>query len=176
MSSSLTSALTVRDQLLSAGLYLADASSLDRVQWAANGRKTTLVMRSDISSRDSDMEPAILSAILVLSEQGFFLTTDANWRGPSTISPHLYDTKASCVGVPPQVNPFRDDFSALLVHARSLQTQTASHEDALSVGFVRDNCLKFRHVLFEVREPLLPSITCLIRLSQAHLRVHCRGR
>lgn len=161
MSTSLTSAIAVRDQLLSAGLYLADASTLNRVQWAANGRKTVLVMHSDTSSRDSEMQPAILSAILVLSKQGFFLTSDANWRGPSTISPHLSDAKASCVGAPPQVNPFRDDFAAGLTHARALQAQTSRHEDALSVGFVRDNCLKFRHVLFKVctlSPPSTPSI------------------
>lgn len=152
MSSFLSSTVSVRDQLINAGFYLAHASSLDNVQWGANGRKSILLARPPNSSRPSEMSPAVLSAILVLSEQGFFLTSDANWKGPSEINPHLNDVKGTCIGTSPQVNLLRDDFTLLIDNARSLQSITATHEDALCVGFLRNQTLKFRHVLFEVRD------------------------
>ncbi|KAF8546827.1 hypothetical protein OG21DRAFT_1490782 [Imleria badia] len=149
MSSSLISSITVRDQLIGAGFYLTDSSTLNHVCWAVDGKKTVLFEEPNDPSSKTNMQPAVLSAIVVLSKQGFFLTRDANWRGPSEIIPHLHDVKASCLGVAARVNPFRDDFSALLVHARTLQASAASHEEALLVGFVHDNSIKFQHVLFQ---------------------------
>lgn len=143
MSSSLVSSIAIHDQLIGAGFYLADSSTLDRVRWAVDGRKTILFEEPNDPSFETDMQPAILSAILVLSEQGFFLTSDANWHGPSEITPHLYDVKGSCVGVAARVNPFRDDFSSLIAHARTLQVKAASHEETSSIGFVHDSSIKF---------------------------------
>ena len=169
MSSSLVSSIAIHDQLIGAGFYLADSSTLDRVRWAVDGRKTILFEEPNDPSSETDMQPAILSAILVLSEQGFFLTSDANWRGPSEITPHLYDVKGSCVGVAARVNPFRDDFSSLIAHARTLQVKAASHEETSSIGFVHDSSIKFRHVLFQVRH-WNASIVFLTYPSKAYCR------
>ncbi|KAG6370933.1 hypothetical protein JVT61DRAFT_10780 [Boletus reticuloceps] len=145
MSASLLSCMTIRDQLLGTGFYLADASTLDRVHWAVDGRKSILFEEPFDPTAESDLRPAVLTAILVLSDQRFFLTSDASWHGPSEITPRLYDVHASCIGVPPWVNPFHNDFSRLLVHAHALQAKVASHEETLPVGFVRNRSLKFQH-------------------------------
>ena len=150
MSSLLISSMAVCDLLITTSFYLTDSSTLDHIPWAVDGRKTVLFEMPKDPSTDSKMEPAIISTIIVLSEQGSFLTSDGNWCGPSEITPHLSDAKGSCIGMAPRVNPFHDNFSSLLEHARALQGQAALHEEAASIGFVCNNCIKFQHVLFQV--------------------------
>lgn len=118
MSSLLISSMAGCDLLIATGFYLTDSLTLDHVCWTVDGRKTVLFEMPKDSSTDFKMEPAVLSAIVILSEQGYFLTSDGNWCGPSEITPHLFDAKGSCIGMAPHVNPFCDDLSSLLEHTR----------------------------------------------------------
>jgi hypothetical protein len=82
--------------------------------------------------------------------------SDAGWRGPTKITPHLHDAKATCIGVAPcDMATFADDFLVCVQNARDLQQQIATPDIQLRLGFAgssqgQSNELKFRHVLFQV--------------------------
>jgi hypothetical protein len=88
-------------------------------------------------------------------DNNFWLTSDAGWRTPTPITPHLRDAKATCVGIIPRSLPFRDDFTVAVENAKNLQQQAATPDFNLRYGFAsngegQSTEIKFRHVLFEV--------------------------
>ncbi|KIK82480.1 hypothetical protein PAXRUDRAFT_832195 [Paxillus rubicundulus Ve08.2h10] len=111
---------------------------------------------NDIQSPDpSQKHLATLSTVVQIAHNNFWLTSDAGWRGSTTITPHLHDAKATCIGVAPHDTPiFLNDFPIAVDNARNLQQQTATPDLQLRYGFTcngqgQSTEFKFRHVLFE---------------------------
>ncbi|KAF9230627.1 hypothetical protein BU15DRAFT_83395 [Melanogaster broomeanus] len=148
----------IRDDLLHSGFYLGDHDLINRVHWAPNGRKDSFfvneAVQSHTSSSDDATELATLSAVVRIMDNNFWLTSDAGWRAPTSITPHLHDAKATCVGVAPRSGPFRPDFFVAVQNATNLQQQVATQDFNLRYGFActgegESTQIKFRHVLFE---------------------------
>ncbi|KAF9234971.1 hypothetical protein BU15DRAFT_65267 [Melanogaster broomeanus] len=110
----------IREELIDSSLYLGDRKILQHVEWKANGRKESLLVKEapptpsseeqKTSSENIVADLATLSAVVRVNDNGFWLTSDAGWRAPTNIAPHLHDAKGSCVGVSPATGIFRDDF------------------------------------------------------------------
>ncbi|KAF9234214.1 hypothetical protein BU15DRAFT_79234 [Melanogaster broomeanus] len=118
----------IREDLLQSGLYLADDTVLDHVQWRPNGRKNSLFINENSSQSSVDPQPelATLSAIVRVNDNNFWLTSDAGWRTPTKITPQLSDAKGTCIGIAPLTGIFHDDFLASIHNARTLQQRTAT--------------------------------------------------
>ncbi|KAF9232244.1 hypothetical protein BU15DRAFT_67650 [Melanogaster broomeanus] len=95
----------IREELIDSGLYLGDRKILQHVEWKANGRKESLFVKEAPPTPSSDSEEqkplsedivadlATLSAVVRVNDNGFWLTSDAGWRVPTNIAPHLHDAK-----------------------------------------------------------------------------------
>ncbi|KAF9233045.1 hypothetical protein BU15DRAFT_66911 [Melanogaster broomeanus] len=137
----------IREELIDSGLYLGDRKILQHVEWKANGRKESLFVKEAPPTPSSDSEEqkplsedivadlATLSAVVRVNDNGFWLTSDAGWRVPTNIAPHLHDAKGSCVGVSPVTGVFRDDFFIWVENARMLQQRIATPDSEERLGF-----------------------------------------
>ncbi|KIL68346.1 hypothetical protein M378DRAFT_21881 [Amanita muscaria Koide BX008] len=95
-------------------------------------------------------EPAILSAVVKISEEDYWLTSCGMWREPSPITPTLADVKPTCVGVVPPHAVFANDFRNVLNNVKMLMNMEGTRGMAQRKGvLVKNHQLRFRHVLFE---------------------------
>ncbi|KAF9232798.1 hypothetical protein BU15DRAFT_80809 [Melanogaster broomeanus] len=148
----------IRENLLHSGFYLGDQDLVHHVHWAPNGRKDSLFinkpLQSHTSSSDNATELTTLSTVVRIMDNNFWLTSDVGWRAPTSITAHLHDAKATCVGVAPRSGPFHADFLIAAQNATNLQQQIATPDFNLRYGFActgegESTQFKFRHVLFE---------------------------
>ncbi|KAF9231620.1 hypothetical protein BU15DRAFT_68179 [Melanogaster broomeanus] len=116
----------IREELIDSGLYLGDRKIPQHVEWKANGRKQSLFVK-EAPPTPSNKEQKSLSEDI--------LTSNAGWRGPTNIAPHLHDAKGSCVGVSPVTGVFRDDFFISVENTRTLQQQIATPDSEERPGF-----------------------------------------
>ena len=163
---------TIHQRLLESGLYLGDRSVREKVAWAQDGKSHKLVIKSSIPSaealamdNDSDSdgspnsalvpEPATLSAVVLLSDQDFWMVADAGYRGPGKFNREFADVKPSCSGGIPDVDPFKSDFAEVTANVHWLMDSIATRGFKQKKGFVTGPAdaprLKVRHILFEVR-------------------------
>ena len=152
----------LRQQLIESGTYLADPQLLDHVHWVPDGRRNVLVYNDELLGNDDAdgghvSGPAVLSAVVRVSDQSFWLTSDGGWRGPTDFTPFLHQVKATCLGIMPNedVGQFHWDWGAAVDNAQGLQSLIATPDFSVRLGFVgggNDGTghLRFRHILFEV--------------------------
>ncbi|KAF9239986.1 hypothetical protein BU15DRAFT_61619 [Melanogaster broomeanus] len=179
----------IHQELLDSGLYLGDRAILQHVEWKPNGRRESLFIKESPSSPSDDQKPssddsvadlATLSTVVRINDNGFWLTSDAGWRAPTDITPHLRDAKASCIGVSPLTGVFRDDFFLSVENAHLLQQQIATPNAGEHLGFACKGEgqfaeLKFRHMLFERMSEKPDSQTLHATVDLATWPVHSDG-
>jgi hypothetical protein len=98
-------------------------------------------------------EIAVLSAVVKIRDDDFYLTSDGGYRGPgqSSFIKCLAEVKPSCNGGRPDAEPFNADFSTTMANLRWLLEQTAT-DGFEKRGVILDNGdrMRVRHILFEV--------------------------
>ena len=153
------------DRLLTSGTYLANPQFRDNVEWIRNGKSHKLVKKSsptNSAATDADgdsttptlPEMAILSIIVVISSEDFWLTSDAGWKGVTKFSKSFADVKPSCTAERPTFEGLSEDFDTAIQNLKWLQDQIATHGFHTKKGLLVGNAglpqIKIRHVLFEV--------------------------
>ena len=165
--------LDAHNCLLASGTYLADPDVRAKVEWIQDGKVHKLVTKnmsvdsgvadSDNKSAPTSPKMAILSVIVVVSGEDFWMMPDAGWRGATKVSKSLADVKPSCTVERPLLEILSEDFDAAIGNLKWLQDQTATHgfhvKKGLLVGHPGLPRIKIRHVLFEVTICLL-SLLC----------------
>ena len=170
---------TTRNGLLTSGLYLGDRNfEIDQVIWRRIGNGNCLVTKesadavdaasahwhaahtaTETSSREDNIlapeyDLAVLSAVVHISDDDFWMTSCGNWRGPSQYCPKFSDIKLTCTGKSPLETPFREDFPSVLINLTSVVNLSAKFRNRKGLFVERppasDRKIKFRHVLFEV--------------------------
>ncbi|KAM6499889.1 hypothetical protein JOM56_005397 [Amanita muscaria] len=159
-----------REALLSDGYYLGTLEEKwsDKLTWVRIGKAERLVtVEEDAiasaaykSFEESDQlgktptppEPVMLSAVIRVSEEDYWLTSCGMWRGTSPVAQTLADVKPTCVGVAPAHAVFAGDFRFVLDNLASLMDMSRTYDRRKGVLIEGANPrVKFRHVLFEVR-------------------------
>ncbi|KAM6492481.1 hypothetical protein JOM56_012205 [Amanita muscaria] len=151
-----------KQALLASGYYLGTPEEkwAEKVTWRRVGKAERLVtIEADATAAaaykvfeesgqegkaPSPPEPAMLSAVVHVSEDNYWLTSCGMWRGSSAVAQSLADVKPTCVGVAPAHTVFTEDFRFGVI-----------------IGGANRR-IKFRHVLFEAissrpeSEPVVP--------------------
>ena len=163
--------------LLEKGLYLGDTSIVNQVCWVRIGKADRVVTNDaaaeywsacELFAADSEAQapatpdPAVLSAVVFIPEEDYWLTSDAGWKGPTATAASFADVKLSCTGEQPEHEVFASDFAVVLRNVKDLLEQGCTKGFPETKGIVvKSNTsalkLEFRHILFEVRHSLLNS-------------------
>ena len=160
-----------RDGLFKSGLYLGDENlDIDRVIWRHIDTGNCLVTKTSANAvdaayaalrRDATLEEdspipeydlAVLSAVVHISDEDFWLKPCGYWRGPRPFCQKFEDLKLTCTGKSPSGTPFSKDFPTVLANLTALTNLSAeySKKRGLFVENPLERKIKFRHVLFEV--------------------------
>jgi hypothetical protein len=172
----------VRERLVDSGIYLGISAVCENITWAKIGTAQKVVYvepieaeaKSITSSRAPSPAPlgspssltendpslpevAILSAVVQISQDDFYLTSDGSYRGPSRFIKSLAQVKPSCSGGVPEAEPFNSDFATTMDNLRWLigEATTPGFTEKRGVTTGPNNALhiKVRHLLFEVSPP-----------------------
>ena len=155
-----------RDGLLRSGLYLGDENfEIDQVIWRHIGGDNCLVTKTSADAVDAalnaapeedrpipEYDLAVLSAVVLISDDEFWLTSCGHWRGPRPFCQKFEDLKLTCTGKSPSGTPFSNDFPTVLANLTAVTNLSArfSRRRGLFVENPLARKIKFRHVLFEV--------------------------
>jgi hypothetical protein len=177
-----------RNALMEKSLYLGIASSLDKLTWIRAGKADILVTNDDaaalgcahcagaLDGDSSDLaspEPAVLSAVVQIASEDFWMMSCGNWKGPTEIARAFSDVKLSCAGVAPNHEVFASDFPIVINNITSLFKLVSKpnfSQTAMIAKTATSAKLKFRHVLFEVGLRLISVLLFLILHTAAHQR------
>lgn len=162
-----------RDALVAKGLYLGTGGIANEVKWAPVGHGHLLVTTEtaemiqhaqDDHAADPDanpmpdVSPAILSAVVLITEEDFWMTSCGMWKGPTAITPTFADVKPTCTGGSPDHELFANDFRTVCGNVNTVmnmgRTPGFKNIKGVKVGTANglNPKLKFRHVLFEVSD------------------------
>jgi len=81
-------------------------------------------------------EPATVSAIVLLSDNDFWLVSDAGYCGPGKFNQEFADIKPSCLGGIHDVDPFKVDFTEVTVNVHWLMNCIATRGFKQKKGFI----------------------------------------
>jgi len=164
--SPITSAL---QKLRSDTVYLGDPDAHARLEWIRSGNDNIAVKKGDdvndqISSKhlSNHQQPGspTLSAIVLLTEEDFWLSSDGYWEDPTPSSPSFADVTISCTGAAPPPKDILADFGNVveninvLVGRMRTRERNMKHVRVLSAITLSPK-VKFQHNLFKKRH--LPS-------------------
>ncbi|KAI6025248.1 hypothetical protein PISMIDRAFT_11508 [Pisolithus microcarpus 441] len=170
-----------RERLMASRLYLGDGSLAENLQWVHEGCGHILVYepkrecegasapheptvqdeKSTCPSHQSSdptfaapPEAAVLSAIVRIDRDHFWLTSDGGYLGPNAICKEILDVKPSCAMGNPGMEPAQSDFPTVLQILWELTQRcvTAGYSAGPSCFTTEKNsptCFKLRHRLFE---------------------------
>ena len=161
---------TIRDGLLSAGLYLGDQNfEIDQVKWKRIGVDNCLVTKESADAVDAayaalartpeeytpipEYKPAVLSAVVHISDDDFWMSPCGYWNGPRQFCRNFSDLKLTCTGKRPSETPFNKDFPTVLANLTAVTNLPARYSNKRGLFVERppaDRKIKFRHILFEV--------------------------
>ncbi|KAI6006908.1 hypothetical protein EDD15DRAFT_2394204 [Pisolithus albus] len=99
--------LRCKNQLSTSGYYLGDDDVVHNVRWIKQGRCDFLAMNDD----DAQRQTAVLSAIVLISSNDYWLTSDGGYRRGSSITSRLCDVKPSCTITEPPTPAVSNDFA-----------------------------------------------------------------
>ena len=144
---------------------------------AAATAETTL---EELSIPTPEYDLAILSAVVHISDDVFWMTSCGNWKGTSYYCPSFSDLKLTCTGKSPSETPFPTYFPTVVANLPALADLLIkfTNKKGPFVKWPSDHKIKFRHVHFEVSRPpspVKPKFTNLImnrsclRQNQSHL-------
>lgn len=159
-----------REALIAKGLYLGSSGVLDAVTWERDGRADYLVTIEAAAAAatarkahaaDSEApeptapEPAVLSAVVFIPSEDYWLTSCGMWKGPTEAARSFADVKPTCMGVAPQHEVFSGDFNVVMKNVGALfdRARTEGFKELKGVivkSLAGELKLKFRHVLFDV--------------------------
>ncbi|KAF9236936.1 hypothetical protein BU15DRAFT_63552 [Melanogaster broomeanus] len=159
------------NNLIDLGLYLSDKAVIKNVHWVRKGRADRLAIKpaapldpnldtatgsAKYLSRppDDPIELALLSAIVQLCSQDFWITSDGGYRIPSKIWQQLANVKLSCMAKEPDMQPVREDFKTVIGNLGQLQQMISMPGYQPGKGFIlpggiSGKCIKVQHALFE---------------------------
>ena len=175
---------TVRDDLLGYGLYLGDQNfEIDKVVWQRIGTENCLVTKESADAVDAalaaapeedapipEYDPAVLSAVVHISNDHFWMTPCGHWNGPRQHCERFSDVELTCTGKSPSGTPLSKDFPTVLANLTAVANLPAKLSNKKGLFVERpptDRKIKFRHVLFEVSIRLL--VTSLVKLQFINL-------
>ncbi|KAI6041949.1 hypothetical protein EDC04DRAFT_2892453 [Pisolithus marmoratus] len=156
-----TRVISARNRLVSSGLYLGDSAIATRLEWVRQDRGHVLsYIPHEVShanaptapagsvdtgtaegdgSAESDLSPppsaAVLSAIVRIDRDDFWLTSDGGYRGPNTFWREILDVKPSCTVSEPGLEPVNLDFVSLesgVVDSDDIPGSATSSTDSFS--------------------------------------------
>jgi len=161
-----------REKLLDGGLYLGDPGlKHELVVWRRVGNDNCLVTKESTDAVDTvhaasesveadsgiphpgpSLSPAILSIVIHITSDDFWMTPCGNWKGPTSFCEKMSDMKLSCTGKSPLDPPFSNDYTTALKNLSKLTDVTAKFKTKRGLFWERngERKIKFRHVLFEV--------------------------
>jgi hypothetical protein len=174
---SLAKMTKLRAHLVENSLYLGVPSIRESVTWTRSGRSDILVPTESLNEFETAMatrqkaldnkdpspppvpsppEHALLSTVVLISENDYWLTSCGNWRGPTNACKTFADVKPSCVAEASKNSPFDVDFSAYIANLNYLFDLAVTPGFESKKGVIIPSAantfkLKIRHVLFEVR-------------------------
>ena len=97
------------------------------------------------------LEVAALSAIVQITMEDFFLTSNGGYRRPNKFVKALAHIKPLCTGGLPEVEPFNADFTTAMANLCWLLNEASTEGFTVKHGVVTDaGRIKVRHILFEV--------------------------
>ena len=160
----------VRDALLKKGLYLGTPHVSEKLVWDRDGNADRLVTAeaaaaasdalkthaSDPSAeRPTVPEPAVLSAVVFIPKEDYWLTACGMWKGPTEATRTFADVKPTCTGQAPEHAVFADDFDVVLKNLDALMQKEKTDGFKAMKGLLINSMngnrkIKFRHILFEV--------------------------
>src|ERR1700722_6574947 len=159
-----------RKSLLKKGLYLGVPGVMSRLEWHRVGKVHYLSTAEDVKNalaRNAELDPnapsteveapsyAVLSAVVFIPPEGYWLTSDGMWRGPEN-GFAFSQVKPTCTGAAPRHPVFSDDFASVLSNMDNIMEDARTSSDTEMKGTIvksrstGERKLKFRHVLFEV--------------------------
>ncbi|KAG1858505.1 hypothetical protein F4604DRAFT_1684915 [Suillus subluteus] len=151
----------IREHLVDSGLYLGHSAFRDNIRWCRMGKADRLVVQNTLyvsgtndPASESALELAIISAVMQISSNDFYLTADTGYKGPSTICLEYSSIKPSCTNEQLDIKPFKADFDVVKNNLRWLQDVATTDGFILKHGLVPPYTdgfrSKVRHVLFEL--------------------------
>lgn len=142
--------LHIHTALLHDGYYLADPNILQHLCWKRQGHKIHIFKNIPAQPPTTPLAFAPLCVITFISNNSFWLTSDAGWHKLTEISPSLLDAKATCVSTFPTGHTLlHDNFQLALNHINDLVQMVTLALTRQGFTQIELSCLKFCHVLFE---------------------------
>jgi hypothetical protein len=72
---------------------------------------------------------AVLSAVVHISDDDFWMTPCGNWKGASQYCPNFSDLKLTCTGKSPSEMSFHEDFPAVIANLTALANLSAKFKN-----------------------------------------------
>jgi len=140
----------IASYLKSNSLYIGVDQTRDNVVWMPENRGHRLVERTATSEKKT----AVLTVITTISNDDFFLTPDASYKGRTNFNSSLADVKLSCVGRRPMETDLIDEFAHAVRNVSAIMDQVHTLGlprvgVTMPPGSTTPTALKFRHVLFK---------------------------
>jgi hypothetical protein len=156
-----------RTALLAKGLYLGVPDIVLQVGWYHVGKMNYLSTSQELkkaaaldaarkNNRPHFPDHAVLSAVVLIPSEDYWLTSDGMWRGPDCSIPFA-QVKPMCTGQALSHPMFLGDFQNVLKNIDNIMAKTRSKGVDVMKGVrmalqtTGERKLKFCHVLFEVR-------------------------
>ena len=167
MSKRSTSRLSSDDQITSVvhrlraeTFYLGDQNVTNRLAWFKTQYANIVVDQSHSTKyADNEEHPrpghAILSAVVTLTAEDFWLSSDGYWEESVADAPSIADVVLSCTGAAPSQDYVRQQFTNVIANLNTLvgrmrtDTRCMRHVRVLSAVSLSPK-IKFQHILFEV--------------------------
>ncbi|KIM59455.1 hypothetical protein SCLCIDRAFT_27285 [Scleroderma citrinum Foug A] len=142
--------LDIRKRLLDTGLL---AIKVTEPKGSEDGKEALLALPSPPPD-NSSFDFALISAVVEINTNDYWLTADANYHGPSDIWPDYAIIKPSCICQMPDVAPFMADWGDVTDNLRWLQEDVATptfkaKQGLFTTAGATGPRFKMRHVLFE---------------------------
>jgi hypothetical protein len=144
-------------------MYLADSSIREKVEWVRDGSAHKLIVKTENAGiadtntdngEDDAQEMAVLSAIVHITREDFYMASDGGYRGPGRFNQPFSDIKLSCTGGRPKIEELGNDFDRVIGNLKWLEEQVVTpgfHDrKGLLTGLPSSPKIKIRHKLFEV--------------------------
>lgn len=151
-------------------IYLGLPDKLSDLRWVRVGNADLLVTEESAAEyleaqqalqadpgapAPSAPKSAVLSAVVHIPAEDYWLTSDGMWKGPTDAAKTLADVKPSCTGQVPTHEVFSGDYANVLKHLKTIldMARTKGFQQSKGVlvnGLGGNPKIKFRHILFSV--------------------------
>jgi hypothetical protein len=133
-----------------------------RIKWFMTTRGEVLVEDISDSTANNDdgmtIPPqALLSTIVYITEDDFWLSSDGYWKGPTQYCQTLADLKITCTGRAPHRGSLKREFATAIQTLEDVMRSALTEEYKIKPVTVHSAAtgevkIKFRHKVFEVSD------------------------